>query len=58
VERLYIQPDGTVVPNFPGTGDVWVAQQDIPGILNPYVDKEPQLVEEHITNKPFFPAFP
>jgi len=61
VERLYIS-NGQVFPNF--TGDLAAAQQDMPGILRPYyayatvLSNEPQLVHEHLGDKPFFVRFP
>jgi PKD repeat protein len=60
VELLYIGTDGQV-----GGGDTGLAaaQQNMPGILNPYdyatsLSNEPQQVHEHLGDKPFFINFP
>jgi len=52
---LYLGADG-----IPGTGDeaLGASQQLMPGILDPYVDNEPQLFHEHIGTLPFFINFP
>lgn len=55
VENLYIGPDGDL-----GSNDEFLAAalQDMPGIDDPYVVNDPQRVEEHIGDKPFFTSFP
>jgi hypothetical protein len=60
VEDLYLGPDGLYK-----SGDelLSAALQDMPGIAAPYasanpLSNEPQLVEEHLTDKPFFGDFP
>lgn len=59
LETLYIS-NGNVVPG--GTGVIDAVQHAMPGIANPYgadnLGNDPQLVEEHYTNKPFFVDFP
>ena len=52
---LYLGADG-----IPGTGDeaLDASQQLMPGILNPYLDNEPQPFHEHIGTLPFFINFP
>ena len=55
VEHLYIGTDGIL-----GNGDEFLAAalQDMPGIAAPYVANDPQHVEEHLVDKPFFTNFP
>jgi hypothetical protein len=60
VEHLYIGPDGAV-----NSGDEFLAAaiQDMPGIAAPYasanpLSNEPQRIEEHLGDKPFFVNFP
>jgi hypothetical protein len=60
VEALYLGPDGQYK-----SGDEFLAAafQDMPGIAAPYasanpLSNEPQLVEEHLGDKPFFADFP
>ncbi len=47
VERLYL-----------GDGTLHVSQQAMPGFTGPYTSNQPQLVEEHVTDLPFFTSFP
>ncbi|MGB5669307.1 MAG: hypothetical protein WBM71_02030, partial [Sedimenticolaceae bacterium] len=52
---------GLPVPNlenFYFSGMLTAVTQNMPGILNPYVANDPQLVEEQISDKPFFTSFP
>ncbi|MGB5776176.1 MAG: hypothetical protein WBP89_16100 [Sedimenticolaceae bacterium] len=52
---------GLPVPNlenFYFSGMLTAVTQNMPGILYPYVANDPQLVEEHISDKPFFTNFP
>lgn len=55
VENLYIGPDGRV-----NSGDEFLSavQHAMPGITRPYTANNPQRVEEHYNNKPFFVNFP
>ncbi|MEA3276197.1 MAG: putative Ig domain-containing protein [Pseudomonadota bacterium] len=55
VEHLYIGPDGLVNSN-----DEFLAavQQNMPGIGDPHVVNDEQLVHEHLGDKPFFVNFP
>jgi hypothetical protein len=46
------------VENFYLDGFLAAAQQNMPGILNPYVANDPQEVHEHLSDKPFFTRFP
>ncbi|MGB5671022.1 MAG: hypothetical protein WBM71_10770, partial [Sedimenticolaceae bacterium] len=59
VEQLYIGADGFLDGDLDGVGESLTAvTQDMPGIANPYVANEPQHVEEHLGDKPFFTSFP
>jgi hypothetical protein len=55
VENLYIGPDGRV-----NSGDEFLSavQHAMPGITRPYFANNPQRIEEHYQNKPFFVNFP
>ncbi len=54
-EDLYIGPDGRV-----NSGDEFLSavQHAMPGLANPYIVNDPQRVQEHYTDKPFFVNFP
>ena len=54
-EELYIGPDGVVNS---GDEDLTAVQHAMPGLTNPYVLNEPQVVQEHYGDKPFFVNFP
>ena len=59
VEQLYIGPDGFLDGDLDGVDESLVAAlQDMPGIKKPYVANDPQHVEEHLVDKPFFTSFP
>jgi hypothetical protein len=60
VENLYLGPNGLYKD---GDELLTAALQDMPGIAAPYasanpLSNEPQLVEEHLGDKPFFGDFP
>ena len=59
VERLYIGPDGIVDrPGVSSDGALTAVQHAMPGLANPYLANDPQPVQEHYRNKPFFVQFP
>ncbi len=52
---------GLPVPNVENlylNGFLSASLQDMPGVLNPYVANDPQQIEEHLNDKPFFSTFP
>lgn len=53
--ELYFGPDGRI-----NSGDEYLvaAQHAMPGLANPYIVNDPQLVQEYYANKPFFVNFP
>jgi hypothetical protein len=55
VEDLYIGPDGIVNS---GDESLTAVLHAMPGISDPYFANNPQLVQEHYADKPFFPNFP
>lgn len=54
-EDLYIGPDGQV-----NSGDEFLSavQHAMPGLANPYIVNDPQQIQEHYADKPFFVNFP
>jgi PKD repeat protein len=59
VEELYIGADGIVdQPGGSQDGTLTAVQHAMPGLTNPYVINDPQTVNEHYGDKPFFLNFP
>jgi len=59
VEELYIGADGVVdQPGGSNDGTLTAVQHAMPGLANPYLINDPQTVNEHYDDKPFFVNFP
>ena len=54
-EELYIGPDGLVNS---GDESLTAVLHAMPGLAAPYILNDPQAVQEHFTDKPFFVNFP
>jgi len=59
VEELYIGADGVVdQPGGSSDGTLTAVQHAMPGLAAPYLLNDPQTVNEHYGDKPFFVNFP
>jgi hypothetical protein len=56
LETLYINGSGNVIPG--GTGIIEAVQHAMSGIAVPFTANNPQHVQEHYNDKPFFVDFP